>query len=192
MRKNLPLQNKTKPYFFFLGSTKSSTKDCPYPETFGPYEPPLPSDFCQDSVSLPTPSTQSDENRSRENPMLFWIDSDQNDLQTTEQLRQIYPQLEIQFAPTFSEARSYLEQNLRDIRHRQQLLVICRGRYVQESKNVIDVVRLLDEFNLSVPIGLYTRDRVSLNRKIPNIPERIQVFEEREELFTFVLDNLIQ
>ncbi len=185
MRKNLPLQNKTKPYFFFLGSTKSSTKDCPYPETFGPYEPPLPSDFCQDSVSLPTPSTQSDENRSRENPMLFWIDSDQNDLQTTEQLRQIYPQLEIQFAPTFSEARSYLEQNLRDIRHR-------RGRYVQESKNVIDVVRLLDEFNLSVPIGLYTRDRVSLNRKIPNIPERIQVFEEREELFTFVLDNLIQ
>jgi hypothetical protein len=124
--------------------------------------------------------------------MLFWIDSDQNDLQTTEQLRQIYPQLEIQFAPTFSEARAYLEKNLRGIRHRQQLMVICRGHYAEESKNVIDVVRLLDEFNPSIPIGLYTRNRVSLNQHIPNIPERIQVFEEREELFTFVLDNLIQ
>jgi hypothetical protein len=122
--------------------------------------------------------------------MLFWIDSDQNDPRVTERLRQIHPQLEIQFAPTVSEARAYLNKNLTDIQHRQKFLVICRGNYTSESKTVIDVIHLFDEFSLTVPLGVYTRDRVSLNQRMPNIPEHIQVFDQQKELLAFVQANL--
>ncbi|CAF3614242.1 unnamed protein product [Adineta steineri] len=123
-------------------------------------------------------------------PLLWWIDWEDNDTKVVEQLQISYPQLEIRFTPTFKETQVYLKDHAEDIRLQQKKVVISRGRYFKESKNVIDVVHLLNEFNLDVPLGVYTRDRVELKKKLPNIPEQVQVVDKRQDLLNFVKDKL--
>ncbi|CAF1354649.1 unnamed protein product [Adineta steineri] len=127
---------------------------------------------------------------SPEKPLLWWIDCEEEVTRAVEQLWTNYPQLEIRFTPTFKEAQVYLKDHAEDIRLRRKKVVICRGRYFKESKNVMDVVHLLKEFSLDVPLGVYTRDRVGLKKKLPNIPKHVHVFDKLQDPLSFVQEKL--
>ncbi|UJR12018.1 hypothetical protein I4U23_016196 [Adineta vaga] len=122
--------------------------------------------------------------------LILWIDSADNDSIVVERLKTMYPQFQIEFTPTLNETRTYLDKNRKDIEQRSKFIVICRGHYSDESKNVLDVIKLLDEFNLSISLGVYTKDRLRLCQKITTIPNYVQVFDKREELIQFVVDEL--
>ena len=141
-------------------------------------------------TSLSTRRSSAREDHSRSKPLLWWIDVESNDAEARKQLEQAHPQLHVQFTPTLHEARAYLSDNVQDMKHRRRIVVISRGRYSSESKTVLDVLRLLNEFDVKASVGVYTTDRAGLRKNVPNIPEHVQIFDKRRALLDFVREKL--
>ena len=122
--------------------------------------------------------------------MLLWIDSSDNDPPTVKSIKELYPTLKIDFTPTFTKAKRYLEDNVRDINGRK-FLVICRGYYADESKNFNDVAKLLEGFNLgTIQHGVYTGDKKKLLKKTPSSSRNIEIFDKNLDLLSFLKKSL--
>ncbi|CAF1434906.1 unnamed protein product, partial [Rotaria sordida] len=122
-----------------------------------------------------------------QNAMLLWIDSPKNDPQLTEAVQTNYPSLKINFQPTYQDARKYLNDNAYDIRKREIFITICRAYYTKESKCFTDVVQLFRDLGIgNRPIAVYTLSKIVLLEKTPDLPTGIEVYDNPDELFTFI------
>ncbi|CAF1308828.1 unnamed protein product, partial [Adineta ricciae] len=129
--------------------------------------------------------------QSKGNILFLWIGTDDHHPTTVEQLLLMYPQLEIQFTETFNETRTYLNQNIEEIKQRQRVLVICSGQFSKEPKNIMDVMRLFCTVNFKVSLVVDTQDRAQLKQKLPsNIPKYVQIFDEQEHMLLFITNEL--
>ncbi|CAF4957082.1 unnamed protein product, partial [Rotaria sp. Silwood1] len=123
---------------------------------------------------------------------LLWVDSQGNDPTATENIHRNHPLLEIHFSPTLAEASTFLKTNLHNLKQREKMLVICRGYYVSEQKNLIDVKNLIDNVfdSTEIPLCVYTRSREKLLQSMSHIPPQVEVTNLRSELLDFIRRHL--
>ncbi|CAF1166191.1 unnamed protein product [Rotaria sordida] len=124
-------------------------------------------------------------------PLLLWIDIPHNDPQTTKEIQESHPTLEIIFKRTYKEAEEYLNMNLREIQERKKFITICRGYYIQEKKGFTDVAKLFEDLNIVTrPLGVYTRCKIDLLERTPDPPKNVEIFDEQSDLLAFVNNYL--
>ncbi|CAF0922694.1 unnamed protein product [Didymodactylos carnosus] len=148
--------------------------------------------FATKSIAQPPQSPRSE----RQSTCVLWIDTEDNDIETADKLRQMG--IELKFCARFDSAEDYIKQNADNIRRMFSFKIICRGCYHSENnKNAVDVLKLLDSCKLeSIPVLTYTLDKEKLKSHLKqysrdaDLLTRIQYADERREVIAFATHKI--
>ena len=81
--------------------------------------------------------------------------------------------------------------NVRDMELQEELIVICRGFFPNESKSFNDVAQLLANLNLGTwRLAVYTKSRRKLLERTPSSFAELKIFDEEDDLIDFI-DNIL-